>query len=92
MTLLLCGLAGFFITQAVKILYPLKLQPRAKMAWALLGSAGVSAALYTHKASDLVIYAVAGAGLAVLTHRFARLASVAGDWCIREIISKRPRG
>jgi hypothetical protein len=90
-TLVFCGLAGFFLAQLVKTLSPGLVPQWFKMALALVGSAGV-AALVFHRGPDLVIYAVAGAGLAVLAHKLYRLLSTAGDWLIQEIIRKRLGG
>jgi hypothetical protein len=92
MVLLLCGFGGFFVSQIVKTI---AVRPPAsiwKMTMALVGSFAVSAVFYYQKPLDMAVYGLAGAGLAVLVHRTARLASVAGDWCIRDILVKRGRG
>jgi hypothetical protein len=86
---MLCAFGSFFVVQALKtVMIPKRLGGLAKLVLALLTSAGAAAALYPHHYADLVLYGVAGAGLAVLIHRVARAVSVAGDWFIREIMRK----
>ena len=91
MTLLLCGLGAFFAAQAVKAAFINSLRPWIKLILAFAAAVGIAALLYPHQRTYLIVYGVAGAGLAVLIHRVARLLSVAGDWCIREIIRNRTR-
>lgn len=91
MTLLLCGLGAFFLAQAVKAMFLNPLRPWLKLLVAFVAAAGISALWFQDRTVNLIIYSVAGAGLAVLIHRVARLLSVAGDWCIREIIRNRGR-
>ena len=92
MTLVLCGLGSFFTVQFLKILLlPSRLPSVAKMVLVVGVSIGISAGLGTHNTADLVVYGIAGAGLAVIAHRLARLISVAGDGAIMENIRKQRR-
>jgi hypothetical protein len=92
--LVFCGLAGFFLAQFVKTLSPTLVPQWFKLTLALLGSAGAAALIFgeRHHGIDLVVYADAGAGLAVIAHKLYRLMSTAGDWLIQEIIRKRLGG
>ena len=91
MLLVLCGLGAFFVTQLVKVVWFLPRPPRplVKMVVALGTSLGVAAALFPHHTRDFVIYGVAGAGLAVLTHKVARYFSVQADFRISQIMADR---
>lgn len=92
MALLLCGFGGFLFPQLVKTLFRRPLVNWVKLILALLASMGIAAALYApHHITDLLVYGFAGAGLAVLIHRIARLASVAGDHQITQIIQSGGR-
>ena len=94
MTLLLCALVGFFVSQLVKTM-ALRTQyhpgPSSKMVLALVGSLAVAAAYFPHRVEYLLIYGGGGAGLAVLMHKGYRTISAGGDWLIQEIIQKRGR-
>jgi hypothetical protein len=91
MTLLLCGLAGFFASQLVKtVLLPIR--PVAhwlKPILALGASLGVAAVFYSNRVDYLVVYGVAGAGLAVIAHKIYRLFSIGGDVLVREMFRRR---
>jgi hypothetical protein len=89
MNLVLCGLGGFFVAQAVKTV--LRVRPWHKLVLALIGSAGVAAFVFEHHFSELAIYGVAGAGLAIVINRAARLLLLVGDLCIRRILDSRDR-
>lgn len=91
MVFVLCGFGGYFVAQMVKTIWPVVLNAKVKALFALLGSIGISAAIFPHRVTDLVVYGVAGAGFSILVHRVARLASAAGDWYIRQIIRERGR-
>lgn len=89
MALLLCGFAGFFGTQIIKVFSPVRLLDRTKLFFVVAISTGCSSALFTHKPADLVIYGVAGAGLAVLVHKATRLLSLLGDSTAFDELRKR---
>ena len=91
MALLLCGFAGFLFSQLVKTAFRKSLPGPLKLWMALGASVATAALLYPHQRALLAAYGVAGGGLAVLVHRKARLASVAGDLCIRTILWLRAR-
>jgi len=90
MMFLLCGFGSFLVVQLIKIIwFPLGLLSKnLKTFLVLVASFGISAALSWHHVVELVVYALAGAGLAVLIHRVARLAHVAGDLVIQKIMRK----
>lgn len=91
MVLALCGFGAFFGVQLIKTALPNPMKSYWKIGLALVISYGISASLFTHNPHQLAVYGVAGAGLALLIHRISRLASVAGDWYIHEILRNRPR-
>lgn len=92
MALLLCGFSAFLVVQAIKALFlPTILPSRVKIFLVVTTSYGVSIGLFPHRVVDLVIYGAAGAGLAMVIHRFARLTLVVGDWIIEEILRKKRR-
>jgi hypothetical protein len=94
--LLICGLSGFFIVELVKTYVPtgrLRKRPATwKIVLALLGSLAVSVIFFPHRWQDALTYGVGGAGLAVMIHRVARLAWLAGDWVMASLLhTRRPR-
>jgi hypothetical protein len=93
LTLLLCGLASFFVVQLVKVTFSLKSGRHqiTKMVTALVVSAVIAYSNYPHHPRNVAIYGLAGAGLAFVIHKVYRVAGVAGDWLIQEILTKRGR-
>jgi hypothetical protein len=90
--LLLCGFGAFMAVQVIKIFsLPTILAAQLKMLLALAASYGIATGLFLHHTAELVIYGAAGAGLAIVIHRLARLLSVTGDWIIKEILRKTHR-
>lgn len=80
----LCGLGAYLVTQVVKTVSPWAVGSATKILVACVAAFGC-AALQTHQPADLGIYGLAGAGLAVVIHRVARLLTLAGDWAIVQI-------
>lgn len=92
MSLLLCGFGGFVFSYLVRVVLVRSLSSGPKLWLAVLGSFGVAAALYAPKHPiDLAVYGLAGAGLSVMIHRFAKLLRVAGDLCALWVVINRPR-
>lgn len=90
MNLLLCALGAFFVVEVLKqskVLFPVKdwWKPWA----ALVASTGISAFFYRHHPYDLAAYGLAGAGLALLTHKLYRMFSTIGDRAVVEILNVR---
>ena len=93
MALLYCGLGAFFVVELMKVSTRAVFPSPVKLVVALFASGGVLSLLahrYTHSTAGIGM-AVAGAGLAVLVHRFARLVRVAGDRLIRAILTELGR-
>jgi hypothetical protein len=92
MSLLLCGFGGFVFSYLVRLVLVRPGTAGLKLWLAVLGSFGVAAALYAPKHPiDLGVYGLAGAGLSILVHRFAKLLRAAGDVCALWVVIKRPR-
>jgi len=90
MALLLCGFGGFIFSTIAKGLFRKKLNPLLKLWLAMVASFAISAALFAPKSPrDLVVYGLAGTGLAVVIHRGARLLQLGGDVAIRLVIYLR---
>lgn len=88
MVLLLCGFSGFFVAEFAKRLF--QVRRWLKLLLAFIGSFAISAVVVKHT-GDLVGYGFAGAGLAVIIHKFQRLASLGGDWLFLHSVPKSQR-
>lgn len=86
MSLIYCGLGAFFVTQYIRELTPHGMHSAVgNLAVAVLSSVLLSYGLHRH--FETVVLGLAGAGLAVLVHRFGRLLRALGDRAIREVIA-----
>lgn len=86
MTLLLCALTAFFTVQLIKMVVSPKLQGegiwRNVFKMALAAASGFGTAVLLLPWGDwraCVAYGVAGAGLAIITHKLTRWVSSLGD-------------
>ncbi len=93
MTLLLCGLVGFTWAQIFKMAVGVKTgrSPWVKVGLAAMGSVAVAEWMFRHNTQDIIIYSVAGLGLAMLIHKLYRFLMAGGDWFITDILSRRSR-
>lgn len=88
MTLVLSAFGAFFAVQLIKAVWPKRLHPLAKMLLCL----GVVALITQislpkhHTFSELAIYSLAGAGIAISIHRVVRLAINGGDFWAKRVI------
>jgi hypothetical protein len=91
LTLFLCALVGFVLAEWFKRLANLKAGRHgwAKLVMALFGAALVAGLTFRRDTQDVAIYAVAGAGLAMVIHKVYRALSAKGDDLITDIIAKR---
>lgn len=81
MVFVLCAFGAFFVLQAFKdvSLLGLRMKNWHKLLTVLGASTAISAVFNQGHPFKLVVYGLAGAGLAVVIHRLARLLTAAGD-------------
>ena len=81
--------------QLVKVVLTPRLQDRSvrgalvKMVLAAGVALGTAWLLDPHHPRELAVYALAGAGLAMVFHKILRLASIYADWVITVIMRNR---
>lgn len=88
--LLLCGLGAFFFTELLKNLSAgTRWDPLLKLLFAGIISTGIAVTIFHSHPIKIVGFALAGAGVAALSHKLWRLLSAGADYLILNIGQRR---